>query len=80
MKKKSVLLCAVSMAAALLAGSVFTGVLAETGDSVPHMSYSEFPRIDGSLACVPMIEALAQKATGCTEEEAEQEILDDFLS
>ena len=76
MKKKSVLLCAVSMAAALLAGSVFTGVLAETGDSVPHMSYSEFPRIDGSLACVPMIEALAQKATGCTEEEAEQTLAD----
>ncbi len=76
MKKKSVLLCAVSMAAALLTGSVFTGVPAETGDSVPHMSYSEFPRIDGSLACVPMIEALAQKATGCTEEEAEQTLAD----
>ena len=48
-------------------------------DTVPHMSYEEFPRIDGSLACVPMIEALAQKVTGCTEEEAES-TLDDFTN
>ena len=48
-------------------------------DMVPHMSYEEFPRIDGSLACVPMIEALAQKVTGCTEEEAES-TLDDFTN
>ena len=48
-------------------------------DTVPHMAYEAFPRIDGSLACVPMIEALAQKVTGCSEEEAER-TLDDFTN
>ena len=46
---------------------------------VPQMEYSEFPRIDGSLACVPLIEALAMKCTGCSEEEAE-ETLADFVN
>lgn len=45
----------------------------------PQMEYSEFPRIDGSLACVPLIEALAVKCTGCSEEEAE-ETLADFVN
>ena len=52
---------------------------AVTESTVPQMTYEEFPRIDGSLACVPMIEALAQKVTGCTEEEAER-TLDDFTN
>ncbi len=42
-----------------------------------HMSYSDFPHIDGSLACVPLIENLAKELTGCTDAQAE-EILYDF--
>lgn len=38
---------------------------------VPQMTKEEFPVIDGSLACVPMITALTQLSTGCTEAEAE---------
>ena len=45
----------------------------------PQMDYSQFPRIDGSLACVPLIEALAVRCTGCSEEEAE-DTLSDFVN
>ena len=45
----------------------------------PQMEYSDFPRIDGSLACVPLIEALAVKCTGCSQEEAE-ETLKEFVN
>ena len=34
---------------------------------VPVIGFDEFPVIDGSLACVPLIEQLAQKITGCSE-------------
>ena len=71
------------MLTAFLTGCMYQGVLAEmvdpTEETCPHMDYEEFPRIDGSLACVPMIEALAQKVTGCTEEEAER-TLDQFTN
>ncbi len=83
MKKRLALKGAACITAALLAGCVSMGAMAEETadmwDSIPHMRYEEFPRIDGSLACVPMIEALAQKSTGCTEEEAER-TLDDFTN
>ena len=45
--------------------------------SVPQISYEEYPHFDGSLACVPLIEKLASKITGCTEEQAEG-VLSDF--
>ncbi len=45
--------------------------------SVPQISYEQYPHFDGSLACVPLIEKLASKITGCTEEQAEG-ILSDF--
>lgn len=73
------------LAAAVLAGCICGGVNAqeeqtqEKQTTVPQMAYEEFPRIDGSLACVPMIEALAMKATGCSEAEAET-LLDDFTN
>ncbi|MBQ9063849.1 MAG: substrate-binding domain-containing protein [Blautia sp.] len=46
---------------------------------IPQMSYEEFPRIDGSLACVPMIETLAKMVTGCTDIQAEA-VLEDFTN
>ena len=52
---------------------------AETETQIPQMAYEDFPRIDGSLACVPMIESLAMKTTGCTEAQAE-ELLNDFTN
>ena len=42
----------------------------------PQMSYEEYPRIDGSLACVPLCEALAMEITGCTGSEAEETMAD----
>ena len=50
-----------------------------SGAGAPQMSYDEFPRIDGSLACVPLIEALAMECTGCTELMAE-DLLSDFAN
>ena len=70
---------------AIVSMMLLTGCLAfpasggEKEEPVPQMSYEEFPRIDGSLACVPMIEALAVKATGCTPEDAEL-LLEDFTN
>ena len=50
----------------------------ETGIvTIPQISYDAYPHFDGSLACVPLIEKLASKITGCTEEQAEG-ILSDF--
>lgn len=42
----------------------------------PSMSFEEYPRIDGSLACVPLCEALAVRVTGCTAEQAEETMAD----
>ena len=42
---------------------------------VPVIGFDEFPVIDGSLACVPLIEQLAQKITGCSEVMAEDVLL-----
>lgn len=42
----------------------------------PQMSYEEYPRIDGSLACVPLCEALAVEMTGCTAAKAEETMAD----
>lgn len=42
----------------------------------PHMSYEEYPRIDGSLACVPLCEALAVEMTDCTQAQAEETMAD----
>lgn len=42
----------------------------------PQMSYEEYPRIDGSLACVPLCEALAVEMTGCTSAQAEETMAD----
>ena len=42
----------------------------------PKMTYEEYPRIDGSLACVPLCEALAVEMTGCTQEQAEETMAD----
>ncbi len=38
----------------------------------PSMSLEDYPRIDGSLACVPLCEKLAIEITGCNQNEAEQ--------
>ena len=81
MKKKHEKSEAVIKAVLFLAGCICLSLAAKgteiITESVPEMRYEEFPRIDGSLACVPMIEALAQKVTGCSEEEAEK-VLDMF--
>lgn len=42
----------------------------------PQMSYEEYPCIDGSLACVPLCEALAMEMTGCTIAKAEETMAD----
>ena len=68
--------------------SAFSGVKAEEKErisavlypedgSAPFIPYDSYPRMDGSLACVPLCEAVAMEVTGCSEEEAEA-TLDDF--
>ena len=66
-------------AAVCLSMVLSTGSHAAEETGIPRMAYEDFPRIDGSLACVPMIEELAKRATGCTQAEAES-TLDDFLN
>ena len=40
-------------------------------DELPRVSMEEYPAIDGSLACVPLMEALAKRVTGCSDSQAE---------
>ena len=44
--------------------------------SVPHMSLEEYPEVDGSLACIPLMQALVMEVTGCTQQEAEDSLKD----
>ncbi len=73
MKSKKVIIFA-----AVLAGTVCLNVSAasEKVTGGPQMSYEEYPRIDGSLACVPLCEALAAEVTGCTAAKAEETMAD----
>ena len=48
--------------------------VAEQYPHIPQMSYEEYPEVDGSLACVPLMEALVQAVTGCTQAEAEESL------
>ena len=48
----------------------------ETEIPEPKMSLEEYPRIDGSTACVPLCEALAVRLTGCTDAQAEETLAD----
>ncbi len=58
-------------------GALVCGSSALAEEKTPAIPYEEYPRIDGSLACVPLMEALAVKITGCSQIEAE-ETLSDF--
>ena len=50
---------------------------AATYPSIPQMTLEEYPKVDGSLACIPLMEALIQAVTGCDQVTAE-ESLEDF--
>lgn len=49
----------------MLLGAVFV-------QAAPSFTLDTYPRIDGSLACVPLGVALTEKLTGCSEMEAEE--------
>ncbi len=49
----------------------------ETG-AAPIMTLDDFPVTDGSLACVPMIEELMMRFTGCTEMQADERVNEVF--
>ena len=49
--------------------------IAEKYPGMPHMSYEEYPEVDGSLACVPLMEALIRAVTGCDEAMAEESLI-----
>lgn len=55
------------LACIMLTGTAF-GAEGET--SCPKLTYEEYPEVDGSLACVPLMESLIMKVTGCTQMEA----------
>ena len=46
-------------------------------ETIPHMTLEEYPLMDGSLACIPLMEELVKQVTGCTQIEAEKS-LEDF--
>lgn len=74
MRKNHITMIIIIAAAMLFAASaVFAG---EKQLPLPEMTLEEYPRIDGSLACVPLCEALAVRATGCSQEEAEETMAD----
>ena len=83
MKKKNGLKRCFSGLFGVLAFSFLMGGAAPAQEAVqlypniPQMSLEEYPEIDGSLACLPLMEALVQAVTGCSEAEAE-ESLDQF--
>lgn len=62
-------------AALLLTFSVCSSVMASS-ETCPQMSLEEYPRTDGSTACIPLFESLAQKVTGCSQIEAEGTLSD----
>ena len=67
--------CAVSAAAGEAGWEVMRE--SEKNTDLPEISYEDYPHFDGSLACVPLMEKLAVKITGCTQQQAEG-ILYDF--
>ena len=48
----------------------------EKWPGMPQMSYEDFPKMDGSLACVPLMEKLIMEVTGCDENMAEEFLVD----
>ena len=48
--------------------------------SVSAMSLDEFPVMDGSLACVPMMEELLMRFTGCSEMQADERVNEYFTN
>ena len=71
--------CACILASTLLACTVpvhaqdFTNAAA-TYPSIPQMTLEEYPVVDGSLACIPLMEALIQAVTGCDQATAEESL------
>ena len=63
---------------AVLMLSGLSGYAGETEETswpgIPHMSYEDYPEVDGSLACIPLMEALIMEVTGCSEMEAEESL------
>jgi len=49
---------------------------AATYPSIPQMTLEEYPKVDGSLACIPLMEALIQAVTGCDQATAEESLTD----
>ena len=75
MKKAAIILSAII----LLTVSTAADTLHPADGTAPQISYENYPRIDGSLACVPLCEAVASRVTGCSAAQAE-ETLNDFLN
>ncbi|MCI7814341.1 MAG: substrate-binding domain-containing protein [Lachnospiraceae bacterium] len=80
MKRRLKVFCTVMLAgtvglqvhAAQTVTSAQTETAKEQEVQKPKMTLEEYPRIDGSLACVPLCEALAVEMTGCSKAEAEE--------
>lgn len=73
MKKKwtALFLAALLTAAPAAAGAEEETAVKERYPHMPRMALSEYPRVDGSLACLPLMEALVRAVTGCSDIEAE---------
>ena len=62
--------------AEVMAEEAMTEVSVPKYPSVPHMSLEDYPEVDGSLACIPLMQALVMEVTGCTQREAEDSLKD----
>ena len=73
--------CAVILTASILACAAPVHAqdltnAAESYPSIPQMTLEEYPLVDGSLACIPLMEALIQAVTGCDQAAAEESLAD----
>ena len=75
--RRNTICCLPAVLLILLASLIFPARAAEL--PVPSLSYEEYPKVDGSLACVPLLESLAVKVTGCSQADAEA-TLNHFLN
>ena len=71
--------CACILASSLLACTVPVHAqdltnAAATYPSIPQMTLEEYPVVDGSLACIPLMESLIQAVTGCDQATAEESL------
>lgn len=64
-----------AFAVSLMLGSMaFASDVTAQYPNIPQMTLETYPEVDGSLACLPLMESLVQAVTGCTQAQAEESL------